>query len=86
MIGAKRRVKRRYDYDGVPTSNHHNLIVRALAVRANHLFSRFRTGFRVPYAIRPCYESCVRAEYPFDLVLARVLVSVNVFCPRKLFS
>ena len=40
-----------------------------LAVRANHLFYRFRTEFRVLYVIRPWYESCVRPISPFDFLL-----------------
>ncbi len=42
-----------------------------LAARANHLFYRFRTVFRVMYAIRPWYESCVRPVSPSDLACRR---------------
>ncbi len=45
--------------------------VTGLAAHANHLFYRFRTMFRVLYAIRPWYESCVRPVSPSDLVCSR---------------
>jgi len=51
-----------------------------LAVHANHLFYRFRTVFRVLYAIRPWYESCVRLVSPSDLVL---LTSSRPVCARS---
>ena len=37
-----------------------------LAARANHLFYLFRTVFRVPYMIRPWYESRVCSVSPSD--------------------
>jgi hypothetical protein len=40
-----------------------------LAARVNHLFYRFRAVFRVPYVIRPWYESCVRLVSPSYLVI-----------------
>ena len=50
-----------------------------LVARANHLFYRFQTVSRVPYAIRPWYESCVRPVPPSDLVCSRT-------CDRYVFS
>ena len=38
-----------------------SLALTGLAARANHLIYRFRTVFRVPYVIRPWYESRVRS-------------------------
>ncbi len=44
--------------------------------RANHLFYRFRTVFRLRNVIRPWYESRVRPVSPSDLVLPRLRASV----------
>ncbi len=46
-------------------------LLTGLVARANHLFYRFWTVFRVPYAIRPWYESCVRLVSPYDLAWSR---------------
>jgi hypothetical protein len=42
---------------------------------ANHLFYRFRTVFRVQYAIRPWYESRVRPVSPSNFLLPRLRAS-----------
>jgi len=47
--------------------------VTGLAAHANHLFYRFRTVFRVPYVMRPWYESRVRSVSPSDVLLGSVL-------------
>ena len=56
-------------YITVPVRSQCSFALTGLAARANHLFYRFRTVFRLPYAIRPWYESRVRPVSPSDLVL-----------------
>ena len=85
----------RYQYHTVPYRTVRSQIsfaLTGLAARANHLFYRFRTVFRVLCVMRPWYESCVRAVSPFDLVFAtcvrltstRVVIAPCRICPFPL--
>ncbi len=46
-----------------------SFILTGFFARANYMFYRFRTVFRVRYVIRPWYESRVRLVSPFDFLL-----------------
>jgi len=59
-------------------------LLTGLVARANHMFYRFRTAFRVRYVIRPSYEFGVRPVSPFDFLLgSRPCVLTSGMSPRK---
>ena len=55
-------------YNNSTVQSQISFALTGLVARANHLFYRIRTVFRVPYVIRPWYESCARLVSPSDLV------------------